>query len=56
MPKTIMNLRRQDCRFILPDGRYCAQPRVEPTSFCEEHKRLCYVPKVRKPKGEQHVR
>lgn len=48
MPKTIMSLNPNDCRFILddlsPKGNklYCADAVIPGESFCPHHQAICY--------------
>lgn len=42
-PKTILELGSFDCRWILPDKRYCGQQAVSArTPWCDEHYALVY--------------
>jgi len=38
-----MDLTPTDCRFILPDASYCAEPKAV-GAYCAHHSKLCYVP------------
>ena len=43
-PKTILELGTFDCRWILPDNRYCGEAaKSANTPWCEEHYKLVYV-------------
>lgn len=45
--RLIWDLRPQDCRFVVSGGgltaMFCAAPRRDGSSMCEEHHRLCYI-------------
>ncbi len=48
MPKTLMELRDQDCRYILDDGTYCAEEhRMPGEPYCAHHAALCYTIQTR---------
>lgn len=43
-PKTIMELGIYDCRWMMPDKRYCGEvAKSAQTPWCEEHYKLVYV-------------
>lgn len=43
-PKTIMQLKPFDCRWIRTDGKYCAHPaKSAKTPWCDDHYKLVYV-------------
>ena len=51
-PKGIMDLRTDDCRYIINDGPvssflFCGEPKVGRT-YCAKHHKLCYVPLIKK--------
>jgi hypothetical protein len=45
-PVTLMDLRLADCRYpVSGEGRqtlFCAEPRLEPYSYCAAHARRCF--------------
>ena len=54
-PKGIMDLRTEDCRYIINDGPassllFCGNPKFGRT-YCAAHHKLCYVRPPKKAKG-----
>ena len=49
-PKTILELGSFDCRWILPNKKYCGElAKSATTPWCEEHYKLVYVPRSKGP-------
>ena len=52
MSKTIMELRKGDCRYLTGKAIYCAEPQRSGSSYCAEHHKRCFTQMA---KREKHV-
>jgi hypothetical protein len=50
MPKNIMELTDNDCRFVVGHMTYCAERTVAGTSWCEEHYKQVFVKSKSRPR------